>query len=210
MMSIISNLHHAHIQDRGHRLSHFSRSRLSSTGGHGHPDTISAFKQVEEETLPKYNVNAFSLTRLSEVLNDQYEVVAKLGYGVTAAVWLARIATPNQMCAPVLITDWHSLVLRVEVVANMSQSNQCQHPIRGVAQGAGRRWKSVLQPLTPTTPATNTPEPCSTYSSSKAPMDNTCVLFAIRSEGLYVIRRRNYLATSLAATASANSSLALL
>lgn len=135
MMSVISNLHHAHIQDRGHRLSYFSRSRLSLTGGHGHPDTISAFKQVEEETLPKYNVNAFSLTRLSEVLNPRYEVVAKLGYGVTAAVWLARIATPNQMCAPVLITDWHSLVLRVEVVANISQSNQCQHPIRGVAQG---------------------------------------------------------------------------
>jgi hypothetical protein len=88
-MSSISNLlHHSHSQAHGHGLAHFSRSRPSSP--HGHPDTISAFKQTEEETLPKYSANAFYPTRLDEVLNDRYEVVAKLGYGVTATVWLAR------------------------------------------------------------------------------------------------------------------------
>ena len=88
-MSSISNLlHHAHIQGDGHGLGHFSQSRSSSP--HAHPDTISAFKQVEEETLPKYNANSFYPARFDEVLNDRYQIVAKLGYGVTATVWLAR------------------------------------------------------------------------------------------------------------------------
>ena len=90
-MSSISNLlHHSHVQGHGHGLGHFSQSRPSSPGPHGHPETISAFKQIEEETLPKYNINAFYPTRLDEVLNDRYQVVAKLGFGVTATVWLAR------------------------------------------------------------------------------------------------------------------------
>lgn len=90
-MSSISNLlHNSHTQDRGHGLRRFSRSRNSSPGPHGHADTISAFKQVEEETLPKYNAHLFYPTRLDEVLNDRYQVVTKLGFGVTATVWLAR------------------------------------------------------------------------------------------------------------------------
>jgi serine/threonine-protein kinase SRPK3 len=90
-MSSISNLlHNSNSQDRGHGLGRFSRSRQSPPGSHGHADTISAFKQIEEETLPKYNVNAFYPTRLDEVLNDRYQVITKLGFGVTATVWLAR------------------------------------------------------------------------------------------------------------------------
>ena len=88
MSSISSLLHHAHIQGNGHGLGHFSQSRSSSP--HAHPDTISAFKQIEEETLPKYNANSFYPARFDEVLNDRYQIVAKLGYGVTATVWLAR------------------------------------------------------------------------------------------------------------------------
>lgn len=90
-MSSISNLlHNSHAQDRGLGLGRFSRSRNSSPGPHGHADTISAFKQIEEETLPKYNANMFYPTRLDEVLNDRYQVITKLGFGVTATVWLAR------------------------------------------------------------------------------------------------------------------------
>jgi hypothetical protein len=88
-MSSISNLlHHTHIQGHGHGLGHLSQARSSSP--QSRPDVISAFKQIEEETLPKYNANAFYPIRLDEVLNDRYQVVAKLGYGVTATVWLAR------------------------------------------------------------------------------------------------------------------------
>jgi hypothetical protein len=88
MSSISSLLHHTHTQGSVHGLGRFSQSRSNSP--HAHPDTISAFKQIEEETLPKYNVNAFYPTRLDEVMNDRYQVVAKLGFGVTATVWLAR------------------------------------------------------------------------------------------------------------------------
>ena len=88
-MSSISNLfHHAHVQGNGHGLGRLSLSRSSSQ--HAHPDTISAFKLIEEETLPKYNPNAFYPARFDEVLNDRYQIEAKLGYGITATVWLAR------------------------------------------------------------------------------------------------------------------------
>ena len=80
-------LHHQNITTHN-LLGHLSRSRPSSP--HNHPDIISAVKQIEEETLPKYNVNAFYPVRIDEVLNDRYQVISKLGFGVTATVWLAR------------------------------------------------------------------------------------------------------------------------
>lgn len=90
MMTTISNiLHHAHIQGDGHGLGRFSQARSRSPHA-AQADTISAFKQVEEETLPNYTVNAFYPARIDEVLHDRYQIVAKLGFGVTATVWLAR------------------------------------------------------------------------------------------------------------------------
>jgi len=74
----------------GHSAGHHLLSQLSPSSPHDHADIISAFKQVEEETLPKYNSDAFYPARIHEVLNDRYQIVAKLGFGVTATVWLAR------------------------------------------------------------------------------------------------------------------------
>jgi len=51
---------------------------------------LSSAKPIEEETLPKYSPQAFYSAKIGEKLNDRYEVVAKLGYGMTATVWLAR------------------------------------------------------------------------------------------------------------------------
>ncbi|EPQ55006.1 kinase-like protein [Gloeophyllum trabeum ATCC 11539] len=45
---------------------------------------------VEEEGSPNYNPRHFYPTRLGEVLQDSYEVVAKLGFGGNSTVWLAR------------------------------------------------------------------------------------------------------------------------
>ncbi|KAK4933863.1 hypothetical protein LTR66_015853 [Elasticomyces elasticus] len=60
----------------------------------GSPDPkapmISSAKLIDEENNPKYNAQNFYPMRLGERLNDRYEVVAKLGYGMTATVWLAR------------------------------------------------------------------------------------------------------------------------
>jgi hypothetical protein len=72
----------------GHGLGRLSQTRLNAQ--HNQPDTISAFKQIEEETLPNYNANAFYPARINEVLNGRYQIVLKLGFGVTSTVWLAR------------------------------------------------------------------------------------------------------------------------
>ena len=72
---------HSHLRER------FALSRSSS---HERGELLTAAKPLEEETLPKYNPNAFYPMRLGETLNNRYNVVAKLGFGMTATVWLAR------------------------------------------------------------------------------------------------------------------------
>jgi len=76
--------------------SHTNRQAISdllhSRGNSPHPqaDTISGHKPIEEETLPKYNADTFYPARLGEVLNDRYKLAVKLGFGMTATVWLAK------------------------------------------------------------------------------------------------------------------------
>ncbi|KAK3296394.1 kinase-like domain-containing protein [Chaetomium fimeti] len=53
-------------------------------------ETIPESLKIEEETLPDYLPQRFYPVRLGEVLASRYQVVAKLGYGVTSTVWLAR------------------------------------------------------------------------------------------------------------------------
>lgn len=63
-----------------------SRSNSPSS----HYDTISTLKQIEEETQPKYHPDHFYPAKLNEILEGRYQIIAKLGYGVTATVWLAQ------------------------------------------------------------------------------------------------------------------------
>lgn len=81
-------LHRPTFEGSRQKLNHLLHSRASSP--HSQADTISALKPIEEETLPKYNPDHFYPARLDEVLDDRYKIVAKLGYGMTATVWLAR------------------------------------------------------------------------------------------------------------------------
>lgn len=51
---------------------------------------INPAQKVEEETNPGYVASRYYPVRLGETFQDRYQVVGKLGYGVTSTVWLAR------------------------------------------------------------------------------------------------------------------------
>ncbi|KAE8137298.1 kinase-like domain-containing protein [Aspergillus pseudotamarii] len=46
--------------------------------------------ELDEETLPTYQPEKYYPVNQGEVLNDRYQILAKIGYGVTSTVWLAK------------------------------------------------------------------------------------------------------------------------
>ncbi|OJJ49864.1 hypothetical protein ASPZODRAFT_59299 [Penicilliopsis zonata CBS 506.65] len=46
--------------------------------------------ELDEETLPTYRPENYYPVHQGEILNDQYQTLAKIGYGVTSTVWLAK------------------------------------------------------------------------------------------------------------------------
>ncbi|PGH04662.1 CMGC/SRPK protein kinase [Blastomyces parvus] len=53
-------------------------------------DLLDASESIEEETLPTYRAEKYYPARIGEIFNDRYQIVGKLGYGVTSTVWLGR------------------------------------------------------------------------------------------------------------------------
>lgn len=53
-------------------------------------EVLDSSEEIEEETLPTYRAEKYYAVRIGEVLGDRYQLVAKIGYGVTSTVWLAR------------------------------------------------------------------------------------------------------------------------
>jgi hypothetical protein len=51
---------------------------------------LPAVKKLEEETIPDYVASHFYPVRIGEILRARYQVVGKLGFGITSTVWLAR------------------------------------------------------------------------------------------------------------------------
>jgi serine/threonine-protein kinase SRPK3 len=84
----------SHLHEYRTGLAQLFQPRSNSPGM---PDTISSAKLIEEETQPKYDANKFYPAKIGEVLNDRFKIVAKLGYGMTATVWLCKDlqASPN-------------------------------------------------------------------------------------------------------------------
>ncbi|KAE8139207.1 U4/U6 small nuclear ribonucleo protein PRP4 [Aspergillus pseudotamarii] len=64
-----------------------SEPRVFSPAGFGLLDTS---LKIEEETLPTYQPEKYYPTQIGEVLDNRYQVLAKLGYGVTSTVWFGR------------------------------------------------------------------------------------------------------------------------
>ncbi|KAH8168821.1 protein kinase domain-containing protein [Sarocladium implicatum] len=71
---------------------------------------IDASTKIEEETLPFYAEDIYYPARLGELICDQYQIVAKLGYGASSTTWLAHDLFKQQY-----------LVLKIHV-------NQISHP----------------------------------------------------------------------------------
>ncbi|OQE14604.1 hypothetical protein PENSTE_c034G08243 [Penicillium steckii] len=46
--------------------------------------------ELEEETLPTYQPEEYYPVNQGELFNNRYQTIAKLGYGVTSTVWLAK------------------------------------------------------------------------------------------------------------------------
>jgi hypothetical protein len=53
-------------------------------------DVIGRDQLVEEETMAEYKPEHFYPVRLGEVFNDRFQTVAKLGFGSSSTIWLAR------------------------------------------------------------------------------------------------------------------------
>ena len=70
------------------------KSFISDISRSNSPDSrapiISSNKKIEEEGLPQYSPKTFYPAKIGEKLNDRYEILAKLGHGMTATVWLAK------------------------------------------------------------------------------------------------------------------------
>lgn len=85
-------LHRTQSSQSHRSLTSIIASSISRAGSPDNPNAtiLSSSKAIEEETLPKYSPRTFYAAKIGERLNGRYEVIAKLGYGMTATVWLAR------------------------------------------------------------------------------------------------------------------------
>jgi hypothetical protein len=52
--------------------------------------SIPASEKVEEEAIPGYVATRYYPVRIGQILQNRYQVVGKLGFGITSTVWLAR------------------------------------------------------------------------------------------------------------------------
>lgn len=47
-------------------------------------------ERCEEETLPNFDSSRYYPVKIGEPIADQYQILGKLGYGVTSTVWYVR------------------------------------------------------------------------------------------------------------------------
>ncbi|CAK7222007.1 hypothetical protein SBRCBS47491_004721 [Sporothrix bragantina] len=73
-----------------------SAPRVLPTAGF---DEVPPDQLVEEETMPEYRVDHFYPVHLGEVFHDRYQVLAKLVYGSSSTIWLARDLQNHQYVA---------------------------------------------------------------------------------------------------------------
>ena len=66
-------------------------------------EIVGASTKLEEETYSDYETGKYCPVRIGDVFTSKYQVVGKLGYGVSSTVWLARnleyvyLAEPSEL-----------------------------------------------------------------------------------------------------------------
>lgn len=63
------------------------KPRLLPTSGF---QTIDSNIVIEEEAIPDYKADRFYPVKLGEVFEGRFQVIAKLGFGSSSTIWLAR------------------------------------------------------------------------------------------------------------------------
>ncbi|KAF5373633.1 hypothetical protein D9758_000811 [Tetrapyrgos nigripes] len=100
-------------------------------------DPIPADKVVEEETLPDYVATRYYPVTIGEIFQDRYQVVAKLGYGATSTVWLARDLSGHRHVALKLFIKSESMgdeVVRELGVYKRIERTSKKHPGRSAVR----------------------------------------------------------------------------
>ncbi|KAB8259967.1 kinase-like protein [Aspergillus pseudonomiae] len=86
---------------------------------------------LDEETLPTYQPEKYYPVNQGEILNDRYQTLAKIGYGVTSTVWLAKdLVTPTYVVLKIYLTGQstdHERELDIYKHMNLEES---KHPGR--------------------------------------------------------------------------------
>jgi serine/threonine-protein kinase SRPK3 len=80
-------------------------------------ERIDVGERIEEETLPDYAAERYYPVHIGELLASRYQVVGKLGYGVTSTVWLARDLMERRHVALKIFIHSSSLGLPRELLA---------------------------------------------------------------------------------------------
>ncbi|PGH07918.1 CMGC/SRPK protein kinase [Helicocarpus griseus UAMH5409] len=90
-------------------------------------DLIDPSLEIEEETLPTYEPEKYYPVKLGEVLCNRYQILAKLGYGVTSTVWFGRDLGVQKYVVLKLYVTGHRRNHELRVYERMN-SVQTNHP----------------------------------------------------------------------------------
>lgn len=125
---------------------------------------IPVAEAVEEECTPYYDPARFYPARIGDILNNQYQLTTKLGYGSNSTTWLARDLNQFVLHVPPRCyqsaNTWHRwrwlrekyVALKINSSAHHSRENAAQTELdilRHISEANPRHqgWEFVRRPL---------------------------------------------------------------
>ncbi|TPX21948.1 hypothetical protein DIZ76_015913 [Coccidioides immitis] len=83
--------------------------------------------KVEEEELPSYVPGDFYPVTIGEVFVERYQVVAKLGFGMSSTVWLCRDLVDHQYLS-LKVCASHKQQNNEIAICNHLKASNIEHP----------------------------------------------------------------------------------